>query len=81
MNIVLFKHFYTFFNIIYFQRLIPVDSGQDLFVYKSPDVPSPKIYTIRPMDPSGTDRPRIYAFCRAAISSDSSLDTFPGKIF
>ncbi|XP_063237337.1 protein O-GlcNAcase isoform X2 [Bacillus rossius redtenbacheri] len=44
------------------QRLIPVDSGNDLFVYKPPDVPSSKIYTIRPYLPS--DETQIYDVCR-----------------
>jgi protein O-GlcNAcase/histone acetyltransferase len=30
------------------QRLLPVNSGNDLFIYKSPDVPRRKTYTIRP---------------------------------
>nr|CAD7586221.1 unnamed protein product [Timema genevievae] len=40
------------------QRLIPVDSGNDLFVYKPPDVPSSKIYTIRPYLPM--DESNVY---------------------
>ncbi|KYM99102.1 PREDICTED: protein O-GlcNAcase [Cyphomyrmex costatus] len=43
------------------QRLIPVDSGNDLFVYKAPEVPSSKIYTIRPYLPS--DEEAVYAVC------------------
>lgn len=34
------------------QRLIPVDSGNDLFVYKAPDVPTTCIYAVRPYIPS-----------------------------
>nr|CAD7570920.1 unnamed protein product [Timema californicum] len=44
------------------QRLIPVDSGNDLFVYKPPDVPSSKIYTIRPYLPM--DESNVYDVCR-----------------
>ncbi|XP_021925094.1 protein O-GlcNAcase isoform X2 [Zootermopsis nevadensis] len=44
------------------QRLIPVDSGNDLFIYKPPDVPSSKIYTIRPYLP--VDETHIYDICR-----------------
>ncbi|KAK0083408.1 hypothetical protein PV325_008833 [Microctonus aethiopoides] len=43
------------------QRLIPVDSGNDLFVYKAPEVPTSKIYTIRPYLPSDEDA--VYAVC------------------
>ncbi|XP_003426978.1 protein O-GlcNAcase isoform X2 [Nasonia vitripennis] len=43
------------------QRLIPVDSGNDLFVYKAPEVPSSKIYTIRPYLPS--DEEAVYSVC------------------
>ncbi|XP_043268818.1 protein O-GlcNAcase isoform X2 [Venturia canescens] len=43
------------------QRLIPVDSGNDLFVYKAPEVPTSKIYTIRPYSPSDEDA--VYAVC------------------
>ena len=44
------------------QRLIPVDSGNDLFIYKPPDVPSSKIYTIRPY--LSSDESNIYDICR-----------------
>ncbi|XP_030766914.1 protein O-GlcNAcase isoform X2 [Sitophilus oryzae] len=40
------------------QRLIPVDSGNDLFVYKVPDVPTCRVYTIRPYLP--TDEEQVY---------------------
>ncbi|XP_011495970.1 PREDICTED: protein O-GlcNAcase isoform X1 [Ceratosolen solmsi marchali] len=43
------------------QRLIPVDSGNDLFIYKAPEVPSSKIYTIRPYLPD--DEEAIYTVC------------------
>lgn len=33
------------------QRLIPVDSGSDLFIYKAPDVPTTCIYSVRPYIP------------------------------
>lgn len=44
-----------------FQRLIPVDSGNDLFVYKAPEVPSSKIYTIRPY--LASDENAVYSLC------------------
>ncbi|XP_008547442.1 protein O-GlcNAcase isoform X1 [Microplitis demolitor] len=43
------------------QRLIPVDSGNDLFVYKAPEVPTSTIYTIRPYLPADEDA--VYALC------------------
>ncbi|XP_018562788.1 protein O-GlcNAcase isoform X2 [Anoplophora glabripennis] len=43
------------------QRLIPVDSGNDLFVYKVPDVPTNRVYTIRPYLP--TDEEIVYSIC------------------
>ncbi|XP_033207412.1 protein O-GlcNAcase isoform X2 [Belonocnema kinseyi] len=43
------------------QRLIPVDSGNDLFVYKAPEIPTSKIYTIRPYLPADEDA--VYAVC------------------
>ncbi|KAH0947106.1 hypothetical protein HN011_003576 [Eciton burchellii] len=43
------------------QRLIPVDNGNDLFVYKAPEVPTSKIYTIRPYLPS--DEEAVYSVC------------------
>ncbi|XP_035702266.1 protein O-GlcNAcase isoform X2 [Folsomia candida] len=43
------------------QRLIPVDRGTDLFMYKAPVVPSSQVYTIRPYRPS--DEPAVYKVC------------------
>lgn len=53
-----------------FQRLIPVDSGNDLFVYKAPEVPSSKIYTIRPYLTS--DEETVYAVCNKIYGSTMS---------
>lgn len=41
--------------------MIPVDSGNDLFVYKAPDVPTSKIFTIRPYLPA--DEAQVYEVC------------------
>lgn len=41
--------------------MIPVDSGNDLFVYKVPDVPSTRIFTIRPYVPA--DEEQVYNVC------------------
>lgn len=38
-----------------------MDSGNDLFVYKAPEVPTNKIYTIRPYLPS--DEEAVYQVC------------------
>ncbi|XP_044271057.1 protein O-GlcNAcase isoform X2 [Tribolium madens] len=43
------------------QRLIPVDSGNDLFVYKVPDVPTCRVFTVRPFLP--TDEQMVYSVC------------------
>ncbi|KAB0795141.1 hypothetical protein PPYR_11980 [Photinus pyralis] len=43
------------------QRLIPVDSGNDLFIYKAPDVPTCRVYTIRPY--TTQDERRVYDVC------------------
>ncbi|XP_046383582.1 protein O-GlcNAcase isoform X2 [Ischnura elegans] len=48
------------------QRLIPVDSSNDLFVYKAPDMPSGKMYKIRPCMPS--DAASVYDVCRRTCS-------------
>ncbi|KAH1009906.1 hypothetical protein HUJ04_002202 [Dendroctonus ponderosae] len=43
------------------QRLIPVDSGNDLFAYKVPDAPTCKVFTIRPY--LGSDEAQVYDVC------------------
>ncbi|XP_017770301.1 PREDICTED: protein O-GlcNAcase isoform X2 [Nicrophorus vespilloides] len=43
------------------QRLIPVDSGNDLFVYKAPDIPTSRVYTIRPYNCQ--DEAQVYSVC------------------
>lgn len=40
------------------QRLIPVDASNDLFVYKTPEVPLNHAYVIRPYLPE--DRDKLY---------------------
>lgn len=44
-----------------FQRLIPVDSGNDLFVYKVPEVPTCRVYTVRPYYTA--DEENVYNIC------------------
>lgn len=41
--------------------MIPVDSGNDLFVYKAPDVPTSRVYTIRPY--LAQDETQVYDVC------------------
>ncbi|XP_059468397.1 protein O-GlcNAcase isoform X2 [Neocloeon triangulifer] len=43
------------------QRQIPVDTSNDLFLYKPPDVPCNKIYNIRPYLPA--DEAAVYSVC------------------
>lgn len=47
-----------------------MDSGNDLFVYKAPEVPSSKIYTIRPYLPG--DEEAVYAVCNQINNCTSS---------
>lgn len=43
------------------QRMLPVESVSDLFLYKAPDSPTSRIYTIRPYLPS--DVQSVYEVC------------------
>nr|CAG4638272.1 EOG090X01OH [Cyclestheria hislopi] len=43
------------------QRLLPLESANDLFLYKSPDTPTRQVYTIRPYLPS--DERTVYNLC------------------
>ncbi|XP_029047484.2 protein O-GlcNAcase isoform X3 [Osmia bicornis bicornis] len=61
------------------QRLIPVDSGNDLFVYKAPEVPTSKIYTIRPYLTS--DEHAVYSVCNkvcGCMASSAVADRLVG---
>ncbi|XP_046668184.1 protein O-GlcNAcase isoform X2 [Homalodisca vitripennis] len=62
------------------QRLIPVDAGSDLFVYKAPDVPCSKIYTVRPY--LLEDEPGVYNVCRKTFmwSSPSLPNLIPDRL-
>lgn len=53
-----------------FQRLVPVDAGSDLFVYKAPDVPCNKIYTVRPYLPD--DESAVYSVCQRTFMFTSA---------
>ncbi|XP_065287323.1 protein O-GlcNAcase isoform X2 [Dermacentor albipictus] len=52
------------------QRLLPLESVSDLFLYKPPESPSDKTYTIRPYLPS--DEPLVYEVCRKTC--DDGMD-------
>lgn len=54
------------------QRLIPLDSASDLFLYKAPDSPSSQVYTIRPFLPS--DEESVYNLSYKTSMSDLSMD-------
>jgi len=52
------------------QRLIPVDRGTDLFIYKAPEIPSPQVYEIRPY--KKTDLDSVYKVCMSIFKEGSS---------
>ncbi|XP_054709720.1 protein O-GlcNAcase-like [Uloborus diversus] len=52
------------------QHLLPLESVNDLFLYKSPETPNSRIYTIRPYLPS--DEAQVYNVCRR--TSDDGMD-------
>lgn len=61
------------------QRLIPVDSGNDLFIYKLPDIPTPNYYLIRPY--SNADEDEIYRVCQKKSCDESiSTELYPENI-
>lgn len=58
------------------QRLIPIDSGNDLFTYKLPDSPSTNVYNIRPY--AHTDEKELYAICHKTCRDGSDCsELFP----
>lgn len=66
-----------------FQRLIPVDTGNDLFIYKLPELPELTLYTIRPY--TNSDEARVYRICHETCRDGSdATELFPehlqGKI-
>lgn len=61
------------------QRLIPVDSGNDLFIYKLPDTPTTHFYTIRPY--AHTDEPEVYDICHKTCRDGSDCSVlFPNSL-
>jgi len=61
------------------QRLIPVDRGTDLFMYKAPMIPSSQVYTIRPYRSS--DESSVYKVClttfKDGLSAAEEFADFP----
>jgi len=58
------------------QRLLPLESVNDLFIWKPPDVPSSKIFTIRPYLPA--DKDAVYDICRKTCDDGlDGTDVFP----
>ncbi|CAG0881623.1 unnamed protein product [Darwinula stevensoni] len=53
------------------QRLIPVDSPNDLFLYRGPDFPEPHLFFIRPYE--SHDEPAAYAVCRKTCNDGMEL--------
>lgn len=54
--------------------MIPVDSGNDLFLYKVPDVPTSHVFTIRPY--RAADEEVVYKICRKTCK-DGLEDPLP----
>ena len=69
------------------QRLLPLETANDLFLYKTPETPTRQVYTIRPY--LSADSEMLYALCRklyvARFSDEShelemALDSYPNLI-
>lgn len=61
------------------QRLIPVDSGNDLFVYKLPETPVLGLFSIRPYN--GMDEKDIYRICHQTCRDGSDCtELFPQSL-
>jgi len=57
-----------------------VDAGTDLFVYKIPEVPSSKIYEVRPA--LVQDRCAIQNICQMVYATpDTNFECFPDILF
>ncbi|XP_053686972.1 protein O-GlcNAcase [Sabethes cyaneus] len=58
------------------QRLIPLDAGNDLFLYKLPETSAVNLYTIRPYIHS--DEESVYAVCQRTMRDGDDLnDSLP----
>jgi len=56
------------------QRLMPVDSGNDLFLYSYPDTPTTQLYSIRPFRPSDLEACNSVALQTWDDGMDASSD-------
>ena len=59
------------------QRLLPLDSGSDLYLVKYPDVPASLLYYVRPFQPA--DEEAVYAL--AADAYERTIDAPMGELF
>ena len=57
------------------QRLLPLDSGSDLYLVKYPDVPASLLYYVRPFQPA--DEEAVYAL--AADAYERTIDAPMGE--
>jgi protein O-GlcNAcase/histone acetyltransferase len=57
------------------QRLLPLDSGHDLYSYKFPELPASVLFYVRPFQPK--DEEAIYAL--AADFYEQTIDAPMGK--
>ena len=57
------------------QRLLPLDSGSDLYLVKYPDVPASLLYYVRPFQPA--DEEAVYAL--SADAYERTIDAPMGK--
>lgn len=56
---------------------MPIDSGNDLFIYKLPDVPTSNYYIIRPY--THLDEEDVYSVCHKTCRDGSDCsELFPG---
>lgn len=61
------------------QRLIPVDSGNDLFIYKLPEVPTLNLYSIRPYN--SMDEQEVFRICHKTCRDGSDCsELFPENL-
>lgn len=61
------------------QRLIPVDSGNDLFIYKLPETPTLNFYSIRPYH--DLDEAAIFKICHQTCRDGSDCsELFPPNL-
>jgi protein O-GlcNAcase/histone acetyltransferase len=61
------------------QRLIPLNSGNDLFIYKFPEVPTSNFYKIRPYQHA--DEADVYRICHSTCRDGSDCsELFPESL-